>query len=54
MLLFHRGNLDTYWQGIIGVGKVTEFDKHHCSIELKVFLDVDNTLANSEPMVSFV
>ena len=42
--IFQREELNTWWQAIIGVNKVVEFDKHHCSAELKLFLDVENAL----------
>lgn len=43
-----RDALNTYWQGICAVAKVVEFDKHHCSPDLKKFLDVDSASALSE------
>lgn len=43
-----REELNIYWQGVIGIGKVCEFDKHHCNDELKKFLDVDTACANYE------
>jgi hypothetical protein len=36
-----REDLNTYWQKILKLDKVIEFSKHHCSIELKEFLEVD-------------
>ena len=43
-----KDELNLFWQGVIGVGKVCEFDKHHCNDELKKFLEVDNATANYE------
>jgi hypothetical protein len=39
-----RSELAEYWQKIIGIDKVTEFNKHHCNQDLKSFLDVDENL----------
>jgi hypothetical protein len=36
-----KNELAEFWQKILSIDKVTEFDKHHCSQELKLFLDVD-------------
>lgn len=37
----HREELDKYWQQIISIDKITEFNKHHCSQEIKEFLNFD-------------
>ncbi len=49
-----KEELNIYWQGIIAIGKVTEFDKHHCSAEIKAFLDVDNAAANSDALTQVI
>lgn len=36
-----------YWQRITAIDKVTEFQKHHCSEELKIFLEVNQNMKNS-------
>jgi len=43
-----REELNTYWQAVVAIGKVAEFDKHHCSMELKQFLDVENAMVLNE------
>ena len=43
-----REELNTDWQAVIGIGKAVEFDKHHCSAELKKFLDVENAMVLNE------
>ena len=42
---FCRVDLNAYWQQLILIDKVVEFSKHHCSAELKAFLDVDAQIA---------
>lgn len=37
-----RDELKDYWQKVISIDKVTDFQKHHCSFELKAFLDVES------------
>mmetsp|Transcript_26267 Transcript_26267/g.38937 ORF Transcript_26267/g.38937 Transcript_26267/m.38937 type:complete len:399 (-) Transcript_26267:136-1332(-) len=39
-----REELNVYWQKVIGIDKVAEFNKHHCSDVLKLFIDVDGAL----------
>lgn len=39
-----REELNAYWQKVIKVDKVTEFTKHHCSADLKEFLDVETVM----------
>ena len=39
-----REEINSYWQKVIKIDKATEFNKHHCSRELKAFLDVENIL----------
>ena len=39
-----REELNAYWQKVIKIDKATEFTKHHCSSELKAFLDVENIM----------
>ena len=36
-----RNDLAQYWQKLIAIEKITEFQKHHCSHELKEFLEVE-------------
>lgn len=44
-ICFKREKLKDYWQKLIALDKITDFTKHHCSLELKDFLQVDaNTL----------
>jgi hypothetical protein len=43
-----RDELNTYWQAVVSIPKVAEFDKHHCSMELKQFLDVENAMLLNE------
>eukprot|EP00604_Paraphysomonas_vestita_P002303 CAMPEP_0174817962 /NCGR_PEP_ID=MMETSP1107-20130205/543_1 /TAXON_ID=36770 /ORGANISM="Paraphysomonas vestita, Strain GFlagA" /LENGTH=413 /DNA_ID=CAMNT_0016029181 /DNA_START=39 /DNA_END=1280 /DNA_ORIENTATION=+ len=40
-----REDLNNYWQRVISIDKVTEFNKHHCSEALKLFVDVEGALA---------
>lgn len=40
-----RVELHTYLQSVVGVRGVAEFSKHHCSADLRQFLDVDARLA---------
>ena len=39
-----REELNAYWQKVIKIDKATEFTKHHCSSELKAFLNVENIM----------
>lgn len=40
---FSREELKEYWQKVIDIDKVTEFQKHHCSEDLKNFLEVEQS-----------
>ena len=42
-----REELNVFWQKVIRVDKITEFTKHHCSPELKDFLDVEMTMRSA-------
>ena len=46
-----RDELNTYWQQILTIDKITDFQKHHCSQELKVFLNVDDIIRNGKVRV---
>lgn len=46
-----RDEINTWWQAIITIDKVTEFDKHHCCAELREFLGVDAALVNHNASV---
>lgn len=39
-----QNELKDYWQRIVSIEKVCEFQKHHCSQVLKVFLEIDSTI----------
>ena len=39
-----REELNAFWQKIIKIDKATEFNKHHCSRELKEFLDIEGVM----------
>ena len=41
-----KEDLNVYWQKIITIDKVVEFSKHHCSQDVKSFLQVDETIRN--------
>ena len=43
-----RDELNNYWQLILGIDKITEFHKHHCSQELKSFLNVEATMRDAK------
>ena len=47
-----REALNTYWQQILNIsrGQLVEFGKHHCSPEIKQFLDVDGAVASGAGM----
>ena len=47
--LFLRSELNEYWQKIIAIEKVTDFNKHHCCQELKEFLEVE---ANTKKVIA--
>lgn len=44
---FCRLEFVEYWQKITSIDKVTEFQKHHCSEELKSFLEVNENMKNT-------
>lgn len=44
----HRDELNGYWQKVIAIDKVVDFNKHHCSPSLKVFLEVENAMRGGE------
>jgi len=35
-----RRELDAYWQSILAIDRITDFNRHHCSADLKLFLEV--------------
>lgn len=44
-----RAQLDQYWQGIMAIERVTDFHlKHHCSPELRDFLEVSSMLRQGQ------
>ena len=43
-----KEDLNIYWQKIIRIDKICEFNKHHCSPEIKEFIDVDNIISNKD------
>lgn len=43
-----KDDLNAYWQRIISLDKVTDFNKHHCSHDLKNFLDVESSIRNGK------
>merc|ERR1719502_427631 len=43
-----RAELDTWWAKVMRIDKVCDFTKHHCSRELKVFLDVQSVVDRAE------
>jgi hypothetical protein len=47
----NRLDLNAYWQLVIAIDKVVDFSKHHCSSELKAFLNVDEEIASSKSKV---
>lgn len=51
-IVFFRLDLNAYWQQIIVIDKVVDFSKHHCSADLKAFLDVDAQIAAHRANVS--
>jgi hypothetical protein len=50
--LWRREDLNNYWQKVIGIDKIAEFNKHHCSEALKLFLDVDGALRGGSEKVA--
>lgn len=46
--------LDEYWKRLIALDKVTDFSKHHCSQELKEFLQVDDAINGKERGIFWV
>eukprot|EP01038_Epipyxis_sp_PR26KG_P016769 gene16769-22948_t len=47
-----RSELKEYWQRVISIELVTDFAKHHCSMELKAFLDVDENMQKNNTLES--
>lgn len=47
-----KDDLSRYWQQILAIEKITEFTKHHCSQELKLFLDIEDVLSGNKVSVS--
>ena len=47
----YREELDKYWQQIIIIDKITEFQKHHCSHEIKEFLNFDTVAMKTKVSV---
>jgi len=43
-----RDELNAYWQQVLAIDKVAEFHKHHCSQELKAFLNVEATVRDAK------
>ena len=43
-----RDELNTYWQEITSIDKVTDFRKHHSSPDIKSFLDFDLFVGSTE------
>ncbi len=43
-----KEDLNIYWQKIIRIDKICEFNKHHCSHFIKEFIDVDNIIKNKD------
>jgi len=41
-----RDDLKDYWQKVIAIDKVMDFAKHHCSADIKSFLQVDENTKN--------
>lgn len=39
-------DLKDYWQKVIAIDKVMDFAKHHCSADIKTFLQVDENTKN--------
>ncbi len=39
-----RDDLKEYWRRVTEIEKVTDFQKHHCSVELKDYLEVDSNI----------
>jgi len=44
----NREDLKDYWQKVISIDKVMDFAKHHCSGDIKAFLQVDDNTKNKE------
>lgn len=44
--MFFRDDLKDYWQKVIAIDKVMDFAKHHCSADIKSFLQVDENTKN--------
>ena len=41
-----RYGLETWWQAVMRIEKICEFTKHHCSMDLRLFLDVGSVRAS--------
>ena len=41
-----REDLKEYWQKVTSIDKVVDFAKHHCSNDIKLFLQVDENTRN--------
>lgn len=41
-----REDLKEYWQKVTSIDKVMDFAKHHCSNDIKLFLQVDENTRN--------
>jgi hypothetical protein len=52
--LYRREELNIYWQQVILIDQVTDFKKHHCSQEIKAFLDVDLIVKPSEVIIHYI
>ena len=49
-----REDLKDYWQKVAAIDKVMDFAKHHCSNDIKLFLQVDENTKNKVSGTSFV
>lgn len=49
-----REELNNYWQTVLQIDRITEFTKHHCSEELKAFLEVEQAFTSSHFVVDGV
>ena len=47
-----KEELNNYWQAILRIPKITEFSKHHCSQELRAFLDTEAIMRSGGSAVS--
>jgi hypothetical protein len=47
LLTYHnREELKEYWQKVISIDKITDFAKHHCSLDIKAFLEIEENTQN--------